>query len=115
MDETNLRSRQTKATSASPKKTTEPDEEKMFLKNRKPQTEKYDFGDLQKVPANIQDIFDKQFSRLFIWEFYFGRTDSLSCTLTQSSTFRLHLLVDLFRDRSNGDVLSHGEIGHRWL
>jgi hypothetical protein len=114
MDETNLRARQTQSTSASPKKTTDPDEEKMLLKNRKAQADNYDFGDVQKVPPNIRDILDKQFSRLFLWEFYFGRMDDACFTVPVTSDFpsRLYLLVDFFRHRSHGHVLSDGEISH---
>lgn len=112
MDEANLRARQTKTTSASPKKTTDSEEEKMLLKNRKPQAENYDFGDVQKVPPNIRDILDKQFLRLFVWEFYFGRMDDGLFTMTVDLTSRLYLLVDLFRYRSHGHVLSDGETSH---
>ena len=72
MDETTLRSRQ-KVTSKSSEKTSDQETEKMFIKNRKPVAENYDFGDIQKVPANVRDIMDKNFSRLFIWELYFGK------------------------------------------
>lgn len=115
MDEANLRARQTKTTSASPKKTTDSEEEKMLLKNRKPQAENYDFGDVQKVPPNIRDILDKQFLRLFVWEFYFGRMDDGLFTMTVDLTSRLYLLVDLFRYRSHGHVLSDGETSHWWI
>jgi len=71
MDESTLRSRQ-KATSKSSEKISDQETEKMPIKNRKHVAENYDFGDIQKIPANVRDIMDKNFSRLFIWELYFG-------------------------------------------
>jgi hypothetical protein len=71
MDENNLRSRQ-KVTSKSSDKIPDQETEKMFVKNRKQVAENYDFGDIQKIPANVRDIMDKNFLRLFIWELYFG-------------------------------------------
>jgi hypothetical protein len=74
MDDTNLRSRQ-KVTSKTSDKTPEQEKDKMLIKNRKQTAENYDFGDIQKVPANVRDIMDKNFFRLFIWELYFGKID----------------------------------------
>jgi hypothetical protein len=72
MDESTVRSRQ-KAKSKSTENTPDQETEKMFIKNRKQVAENYDFGDVQKIPANVRDIMDKNFSRLFIWELYFGK------------------------------------------
>jgi hypothetical protein len=47
----------------------------MLLKNRKPSSEHYEFGEIQRVPANVRDIMDKNFFRLFTWELYFGEID----------------------------------------
>jgi len=72
MDESTVRSRQ-KAKSKSTEIIPDQETEKMFIKNRKQVAENYDFGDVQKIPANVRDIMDKNFSRLFIWELYFGK------------------------------------------
>ena len=72
MAETNLRSRQ-KITNKSSEKSSEPEIDKMFIKNRKQSSDNYDFGELQKIPPNVRDIMDKNFLRLFIWELYFGK------------------------------------------
>jgi hypothetical protein len=74
MDENTLRSRE-KLTSKISDKTSDQEKEKMLVKNRKQGAENYDFGDIQKVPANVRDIMDKNFLRLFIWELYFGEID----------------------------------------
>lgn len=66
MEETTVRSRQKEKTKS------EPETEKMLLKNRKQSTDNYDFGEIQKLPTNIRDIMDKNFLRLFLWELYFG-------------------------------------------
>ncbi len=71
MVENTLRSRQ-KETSKSSEKISDQETDKMLIKNRKHVAENYDFGDIQKIPANVRDIMDKNFSRLFIWELYFG-------------------------------------------
>ena len=71
MEETTVRSRQ-KVSSKSGDKTPDQEKEKMFLKNRKLTSENYEFGEIQKIPANVQDLMDKNFFRLFIWELYFG-------------------------------------------
>jgi hypothetical protein len=71
MSENTLRARQ-KATKKSSDKTPDQEQEKMFIRNRKQPAENYDFGDIQKIPANVRDIMDKKFLRLFIWELYFG-------------------------------------------
>jgi hypothetical protein len=71
MDKNTLRSRQ-KVSSTSSDTTPAQEKEKMLVKNRKPTTENYEFGDIQKIPPNIQDVMDKNFLRLFIWELYFG-------------------------------------------
>jgi hypothetical protein len=71
MDKDTLRSRQ-KVSSTSSDTTPAQEKEKMLVKNRKPTTENYEFGDIQKIPPNIQDVMDKNFLRLFIWELYFG-------------------------------------------
>jgi hypothetical protein len=76
MDENTLRSRQ-KLTTKSSDPISDQEKEKMFLKNRKPVVENYDFGDLQRVPPNVREIMDKNFSRLFIWELYFGESSAL--------------------------------------
>ncbi len=72
MEESTVRSRQ-KEKSKSTEKTPDQETEKMFIKNRKQVAENYDFGDVQKIPANVRDIMDKNFSRLFTWELYFGK------------------------------------------
>ena len=46
----------------------------MLIKNRKQTAENYDFGDIEKVPSNIENIMEKYFLRIFIWELYFGKT-----------------------------------------
>jgi hypothetical protein len=74
MSETGLRSRQ-KVTSKPSDKTPEEEKEPMLLKNRKPSSEHYEFGEIQRVPANVRDIMDKNFFRLFTWELYFGEID----------------------------------------
>ncbi|CAF1194292.1 unnamed protein product [Rotaria sordida] len=71
MDENILRSRQ-KVASKSSDKTSDQEEEKMLIKNRKQIAENYDFGDVQKIPSNIENIMEKNFLRIFIWELYFG-------------------------------------------
>ncbi|CAF0778883.1 unnamed protein product [Rotaria sp. Silwood1] len=71
MDDNTLRSRH-KVTSKSSDKTSDQENEKMFIKNRKQVTENYEFGDAQKIPSNIQNIIEKNFLRIFIWELYFG-------------------------------------------
>ncbi|CAF4962776.1 unnamed protein product [Rotaria magnacalcarata] len=71
MDDSGLRSRQ-KAGSKTNDKPSDQEKEKMLLKNRKPVAENYEFGDVQKLPINVQDIIEKKFLRLFIWELFFG-------------------------------------------
>ncbi|CAF1403287.1 unnamed protein product [Rotaria sordida] len=70
MDKNILRSRQ-KVASKSDDKTSDQEKEKMLIKNRKQTAENYDFGDIQKVPSNIENIMEKNFLRIFIWELYF--------------------------------------------
>lgn len=84
MDESALRSRQKKPSEPS---TPEDDheKEKMFGAKRKTTADNYDFGDAQKVPANVRDIMEKRFSRLFIWELYFGANSKASALRRQSS------------------------------
>ncbi|CAM4752299.1 unnamed protein product [Rotaria magnacalcarata] len=71
MDDSGLRSRQ-KAGSKTNDKPSDQEKEKMLLKNRKPVAENYEFGDVHKLPINVQDIIEKKFLRLFIWELFFG-------------------------------------------
>ena len=68
MDETTVRNRQKQTTDQNSN-----ENEKMFVKNRKPSTDSFLFVDEQKLPTNIRDIFAKQFLRMFLWEFYFGK------------------------------------------
>lgn len=72
MDESGLRSRQKVASKAKDKGSAQEDSEEMLLKNRKQVAQNYDFGDAQKLPTNIQDIIEKKFLRIFIWELFFG-------------------------------------------
>ncbi|CAF1234103.1 unnamed protein product [Rotaria sordida] len=60
MDENILRSRQ-KVASKSDEKTSDQEKEKMLIKNRKQTGENYDFGDIEKVPSNIENIMEKYF------------------------------------------------------
>lgn len=76
MDDTNVRSRRV-GTSKTNEKNPVEDQETMLMKNRKQPAENYEFGETQKVPANVRDVMDKNFYRIFLWEFYFG-TISLS-------------------------------------
>ncbi|CAF2488407.1 unnamed protein product [Rotaria sp. Silwood2] len=71
MADTTLRSRQ-KVASKTSDKTSDQEEEKMLIKNRKQVAENYEFGDAQKIPSKIQNIMEKNFSRIFIWELFFG-------------------------------------------
>ena len=71
MDDTTVRSRKSVGKSGDQQQ----EKEAMLIKNRKPSADNYEFGELQKVPATIRDIMEKQFLRLFVWEFYFGETD----------------------------------------
>jgi hypothetical protein len=71
MEENTVRSRQ-KVSSKSGDQTPDQEKEKMSLKNRKQTSENYEFGEIQKVPANVRDLMDKNFFRFFIWELYFG-------------------------------------------
>ncbi|CAF0938632.1 unnamed protein product [Adineta steineri] len=73
MDDNTVRSRQKKTTNESKDQILDQEkEEKMLLKNRKQVADNYDFGDIQKLPANIRDIMEKRFLRLIAWELYFG-------------------------------------------
>ena len=72
MDDTTVRSRKSVGKSGEQQ---QQEKEAMLIKNRKPSADNYEFGELQKVPATIRDIMEKQFLRLFVWEFYFGETD----------------------------------------
>ena len=75
MSDTNVRSR--RVGTNEPKSSNPVEEkEKMFLKNRKQSAENYEFGEIQKVPANVREIMDRNFYRLFVWELYFGMRDS---------------------------------------
>ncbi|CAF0860410.1 unnamed protein product [Adineta ricciae] len=67
MDESTLRSRQKKSS-----ETSDQDKEAMLIKKRKQTSENYEFGDVQKIPPNIRDIMETNFSRIFAWELYFG-------------------------------------------
>ena len=67
MDESTLRSRQKKSS-----ETSDQDKDPMLIKKRKQTSENYEFGDVQKIPTNIRDIMEKNFSRIFTWELYFG-------------------------------------------
>ena len=75
MDDTSVRSR--KSVGKSGEQQQQQDKEPMLIKNRKPSADNYEFGELQKVPATIRDIMEKQFLRLFVWEFYFGERGEL--------------------------------------
>jgi hypothetical protein len=71
MDENIVRSRQKKA-SGSSNQTSSEEKEETSMKKRKQMVENYDFGAIQKVPANVQEIMNSRFPRLFFWELYFG-------------------------------------------
>ncbi len=71
MDENIVRSRQKKA-SGSNNQTPVEEKEETSMKKRKQPAENYDFGAIQKVPANVQEIMNSRFPRLFFWELYFG-------------------------------------------
>ncbi|CAF1442876.1 unnamed protein product [Rotaria sordida] len=60
MDENILRSRQ-KVASKSDEKSSDQEKEKMLIKNRKQTGENNDFGDIEKVPSNIENIMEKYF------------------------------------------------------
>jgi hypothetical protein len=71
MDENIVRSRQ-KVTSGSSHQTPGQEKEETSMKKRKQMVENYDFGAIQKVPVNVQEIMNSRFPRLFFWELYFG-------------------------------------------
>ena len=106
MDDTNVRSRRVGTSKTSEKNPVE-EKEKMLLKNRKQPAENYEFGDVQKVPANVREIIDRNFHRLFLWEFYFG-TISLFCQRMTGFSSRIHFLDHLLWYWTDGDVLSDG-------
>ncbi|CAF4003314.1 unnamed protein product [Rotaria sordida] len=68
MDENILRSRQ-KVASKSDEKSSDQEKEKMLIKNRKQTGENNDFGDIEKVPSNIENIMEKYFD-IFFGEFF---------------------------------------------